>query len=163
MSDEKYELMQMLLHTLKEWEPLPWQDWMEGFLEDLERSEGHVSIAIDLCEVSRDTVYKYRRRNQQFARRWDAIIQAVRQEKRAPRQPARRRLDAADQPQRLLLPNHRRRGPASVWLSVLQGIALRRRPTRGVEERAGTARSRRGDTDPGSSSLDDVEVELEGR
>jgi hypothetical protein len=58
---------------------------MEGFLEHLARSHGHVSIAIDLCEVSRDTVYRYRRRNEQFARRWDTIIEAVKAEKKAAR------------------------------------------------------------------------------
>jgi hypothetical protein len=96
MSHDEYDLLRTLLLHLKEREPLPWQDWMEGFLRDLERNGGNVSIAIDLCEVSRDTVYKYRRRNQQFARRWEAIIEAVPVEKRAPRQRARRRLDAAD-------------------------------------------------------------------
>ena len=152
MSHDEYDLLRTLLLHLKEREPLPWQDWMEGFLRDLERNGGNVSIAIDLCEVSRDTVYKYRRRSQQFARRWEAIIEAVPVEKRAPRQRARRRLDAADQPQRLLLPNLQRRGPASAWRSMLQGIALRRRPALGDEERdpGRTARSRRADPDTGS-------------
>lgn len=152
MSREEYDLLQTLLLHLKETEPLPWQDWMEGFLRDLERNGGNVSIAIDLCDVSRDTVYKYRRRNQQFARRWEAIIEAVRLEKGAPRQRARRRLDAADQPQRLLAPNLRRRGPANAWRSMLQGFALRRRPARGDEERdpGRTDRTRRADPDTGS-------------
>jgi hypothetical protein len=34
---------------------------MDGFLEHLAGSHGNVSMAIDQCEVSRDTVYRYRR------------------------------------------------------------------------------------------------------
>jgi hypothetical protein len=90
MSYEEYKLFRILFQTLKRKElPLPWQGWMEGFLEHLARSHGHVSIAIDLCEVSRDTVYRYRRRNEQFAQRWDATIKAVQEEKRAARRRGR--------------------------------------------------------------------------
>lgn len=73
--EEEY-LLRKLVRILREKE-LPWQDWMEGFLEDLERNGGNASIAIQLSERSRDTVYKYRRRNPEFARRWTAIIEAV--------------------------------------------------------------------------------------
>lgn len=56
---------------------LPWQHWMDGFLRELERHPDNVSVAIDLCSVSRDTVYRYRRKNQEFARRWAEIVEAV--------------------------------------------------------------------------------------
>jgi hypothetical protein len=86
MSDEEYKLVRTLLRTLmRKQPPLPWQSWMDGFLEHLAGSQGHVSKAIDLCEVSRDTVYRYRRRCEQFARRWDAPVEAVRAEKRMSR------------------------------------------------------------------------------
>lgn len=76
--EEEY-LLRKLARFFRQ-EELPWQDWMDGFLEDLERSKGHVSTAIQLCGKSRDTVYKYRRRNVEFARRWAAILEAVRGE-----------------------------------------------------------------------------------
>lgn len=55
-------------------EPLPWKPWMDTFLQDLEDNEGNVSRAIELSEKSRFTVYKYRGRNDEFRRRWDAIV-----------------------------------------------------------------------------------------
>lgn len=78
-SHEEEYLLRKLVHLLRDKE-LPWQDWMDSFLEDLERNNGVVSIAIDLSERSRDTVYKYRRRNREFARRWAAIIAGARGE-----------------------------------------------------------------------------------
>ena len=66
-------LLRRLAHLLRENE-LPWQDWMDGFLRDLERNPENVTLAIDLCKVSRDTVYRYRRRNPEFARRWAEIV-----------------------------------------------------------------------------------------
>ena len=74
--EEEY-LLRKLARMMREKE-LPWQDWMDGFLEDLERSKGHATTAIQLCGKSRDTVYKYRHRNVEFGRRWAAILKAVR-------------------------------------------------------------------------------------
>ena len=103
ISDEEYKLVRILLRTLKRKQPaLPWQSWMDGFLEHLAASHGHVSRAIELCEVSRDTVYRYRRRCEHFARRWDATIEAVQEEKRTSRRRGRaaERAAPADSPQR---------------------------------------------------------------
>ena len=55
-------------------EPLPWRPWMNAFLRDLDRNQGNVSRAIELNPKSRYTIYKYRRRNEKFCRRWKAII-----------------------------------------------------------------------------------------
>ena len=86
-SHEEEYLLRKLVSMIREKE-LPWQDWMDGFLEDLERSKGHATTAIQLCGKSRDTVYKYRRGNVEFARRWTAILKAVRGEADDhPRQP----------------------------------------------------------------------------
>ncbi len=75
MKKEDRELMRRLVDLLERKklevvEPLHWQSWMEGFLKDLERHDGNASAAIELCEMSRDTVYRYRRRNPEFARKW---------------------------------------------------------------------------------------------
>ncbi len=51
-------------------EPPQWESWMDTFLEDLERLGGNVSAAIELCEKCRGTVYKHRRLNEEFERRW---------------------------------------------------------------------------------------------
>ena len=50
-------------------DPPPWEAWMDTFLEDLERL-GTASAAIELSGKCRGTVYKYRRRNEEFKRRW---------------------------------------------------------------------------------------------
>lgn len=81
--EEKY-LLRQLARLLRK-DELPWQNWMDGFLDDLKRSNGVVSVAIDLSDKSRDTVYKYRRRNPEFARRWNAIIAGARGEPQAQR------------------------------------------------------------------------------
>ena len=53
--------------------PKPWEPWMDEFLRNLERSGGNATVAIDLSGLSRDTVYRYRRGNEKFARLWQEI------------------------------------------------------------------------------------------
>jgi len=79
-------LLRRLVKVLRGKE-LPWQHWMDGFLRELERHPDNVSVAIDLCSVSRDTVYRYRRKNQEFAQRWAEIVEAVEGEPVAHRPP----------------------------------------------------------------------------
>ena len=81
-------LLRRLVRLLRGKE-LPWQDWMDGFLLDLERNPKNISVAIDLCKVSRNTVYKYRRRNPEFAQRWAEIVQPEKGEPVAHRSPRR--------------------------------------------------------------------------
>jgi hypothetical protein len=88
LNHEDEYLLRRLVQVLRGKE-LPWQDWMDGFLLDLERHPDNVSVAIDLCKVSRNTVYKYRRRNSEFARRWAKIVEGVAAEP-VTRRPARR-------------------------------------------------------------------------
>ena len=68
----KLARVQRMLERMVE-EPLPWEPWMDTFLEDLERL-GTASAAIELSGKSRGTVYKYRRRNEEFERRWLQIL-----------------------------------------------------------------------------------------
>ena len=84
LDHEDEYLLRRLVKVLRGRE-LPWQHWMDGFLRELERHPDNVSVAIDLSSVSRDTVYRYRRRNQEFARRWAEIVEAVAVTHRSPR------------------------------------------------------------------------------
>ncbi len=50
-----------------------WESWMDTFLENLERSGGNATVAIDLCVRCRQTVYKRRQDVPEFDRRWRQI------------------------------------------------------------------------------------------
>lgn len=95
MEHRETELMTRLINLLEErkrdCQPIPWEAWMHDFLRDLERHRGLVSAAIDLNAKSRDTIYKARRRNEEFARRWDSVIEDAAREKAAASAPGNRR------------------------------------------------------------------------
>ena len=67
------ELLERLLG-----EPKPWEPWMDTFLDDLERHGGNVSMAIELNEKSRGTIYNRRHQNEEFDRHWSEICHGQR-------------------------------------------------------------------------------------
>ncbi len=78
MAKKKEDLEEVLAYVKQMLEevigkPKPWEPWMDQFLIDLERNGGNVSAAIELCPRCRDTVYKRRKQNVEFFKRWMKI------------------------------------------------------------------------------------------
>ncbi len=77
--DDFEEKVRRLLALLDEETRTPWQPWMDGFLDDLERLDGNVTRAAELSPVSRCTIYNHKRTNPEFSAKWDAIVEEAEQ------------------------------------------------------------------------------------
>ena len=72
---EDYILELLRLLESKSVRTASWKTWMEGFLRDLAGTGGNVSRACELAGISRNTAYRNKRRNPEFARRWEDVVQ----------------------------------------------------------------------------------------